>query len=184
MSDYGLCHTFKYKQKTKINSFKSKFWKEDNNVALSALSNKQLKYLWRLQLFILPRVTDLDKLLCVAHCNGSCWSFAISSIWHMRPHPDILQFLFSLHSTLLWHVLKRPPLFSTLNLWNLPCPSRHINLDSTSDLSENSLKLLRTQLTVSRLPPLHQLHNIFWSLLALLCQLLKILCQLVVFSMK
>lgn len=36
-----------------------------------------------------------------------------------------------------------PPLFPTLNLWNLSCPSGHINLDSTCDLSENSLKLLR-----------------------------------------
>lgn len=126
-----------------------------------------------------PGVTDLDKLsFCwYPHYNGSCWSFAISSIWYMHPLLDILQFLFSLHSTLLQHVLKRPPLFSTLNLRNLSCPSRHINLDSTSDLSENSLKpLRRMQFTVSRLLPLYQLHNIFWSLLALLWQSPKIFC--------
>lgn len=145
------CHTLKYKQKTKINLFKLKLWKEDNNVALSPLFNKKLKCLRRLSPLCTAMGNWFGGTFCVPHCNGSCWSFAISSIRHMRPLPDILQFLFSLHSTLLWHVLKRHPLFSET------CPSRHINLDSSSDLSENCSKLLRMQLTVSRLPPLHQL---------------------------
>lgn len=148
MSDYGLCHILKHKWTTKFNSFSPKFWKEDKCCfkEVHFLTNNSNAY-EDCHLFVLPWVTDLDKLsFCwYPHYSTSCWSFAISSLWYLCPLPDILQFLFSLRSTLLRHVLKRPPLFPTLNLWNLSCPSRHINLDSTSDLSENRLKLLRMQ---------------------------------------
>lgn len=108
-----------------------------NSVASSVLLTNNSSTYEDCHLFVPPWVTDLDKLsFCpYPHHNSSCWSFAISSTWSMCPLLEILQF-FSLHSTLLRHVLKRPPLFPTLNLWNLSCPSRHVHLASISDLSE------------------------------------------------
>lgn len=35
MSDYALCHILKYKWKIKIKLIQTKFWTEDNSVALS-----------------------------------------------------------------------------------------------------------------------------------------------------
>lgn len=120
----------------KITQFKTQFWKEDNSVALSVLlTSNSSSYE---DFFVLPWVTELDKLsFCpYPHHKSSCWSFAISSTWSMCPLLEILQFFLSLHSTLLQHVPKRPPLFPTLNLWNMSCPSRHVPLASISDLSE------------------------------------------------
>lgn len=62
MSGYGLRHILRYKWKTKLIHSSQNFGRK-TTVALSALLNEQLKNAYKdLHLFVLPWVTDLDKL--------------------------------------------------------------------------------------------------------------------------